>query len=117
MKESNVSSQEFRKIRLTFGLTQEEFAQIIGVTQKTVSSYEEIAENYPLKTISLKPYQIEIINALQKRIENSSSESFVIGKKLKKALKNGFIKTLLLIVGIQDLDIQDLDTINFGERK
>ncbi len=69
-----MSPQQFKKIRETFELTQNDFALCLGLTQKTVSQYE-IGFRTPGPTVQV------IVQALD-------SMSVIHAKKLLQLMKN-----------------------------
>ncbi len=67
--------QEFKKIRESFGLTQSELAECLGLTQKTVSQYE-MGFRVPGPTVQVvmktldrvKPNQFKTLLELMKEV-------------------------------------------------
>lgn len=67
--------QEFKKIRESFGLTQSELAECLGLTQKTVSQYE-MGFRMPGPTVQVvmktldrvKPNQFKTLLELMKEV-------------------------------------------------
>lgn len=100
-KKIEITAEEFRLLSARIGFNQTEFGLLLGVTQKTISIYEKIAETRPDEIIPLKSYQVEIFNSLRVKLKHSSESHLLFGQKLKKTLKTqGFITSILLILGI-----------------
>lgn len=70
-----MNPQEFKKIRESFGLTQSELAECLGLTQKTVSQYE-MGFRVPGPTVQVvmktldrvKPNQFKTLLELMKEV-------------------------------------------------
>lgn len=76
--------QQFRKIRESFGLTQSELADCLGLTQKTVSQYE-MGFRVPGPTVQV------VMNTLDRVKQNQLKTLLEIMKEVSKELKT--IKT------------------------
>ena len=84
-----------RKIR---GLTQEEFAKLVGVSQKVVSSYER---DYRMPAIDKMPVIAEVLE---------TSIDYLFGKNDTTASESGLKKTVLWKI------VEKLETLDESEQ-
>lgn len=83
--------EQIKKIRLKFGVTQTEFAKILGLGDKTITRYEngslqDMAQNNLIKSVSKEPlYFLELIRNCKKLKEEVSKEEY---KSLVSKLKS-----------------------------
>lgn len=77
--------QEFKKIRESFGLTQSELAECLGLTQKTVSQYE-MGFRVPGPTVQV------VMNTLDRVKQTQLKTLLEIMKEVSKELKTIKVK-------------------------
>lgn len=86
--------EEIKKIRENFGVTQVEFAQILGLGDKTIARYEngslqDTAQNNLIKIVGRNPK--EFLNLLENCKKLSKEKIEELSEKINKKIKNSYV--------------------------